>query len=111
MTKPWAEIRTKRINTPEQEADVAQRRQAMRHADRIAEIRQARNVTQGSIATCLGISQSGVSKLEAQDNVNLNTLNRYVAAMGGRIEIRAIFDNEEIAMKVRSADDFSTRMA
>lgn len=97
---PWSELRAKAIKTPEQEQRVSELRRELRHADRVAQIREARNVTQASLAAQLGITQSGVSKLESQDDLYLSTLGRYVAGMGGRLEVRAVFDDEVIEMPI-----------
>ena len=39
----------------------------------------------------MGLSQSALSELERRPNITLETLQRYIEALGGRLEIRAVF--------------------
>lgn len=78
-TRPWAHIRAQRIDTPEQEASVAERRAEPVAADRtltrLADLRAGRG-SQAAVGERMGVSQSGISKLEAQDDLYLSTLAR-----------------------------------
>lgn len=65
---------------------------------RLAEIRKIREITQAELAEALSTTQSGVSRIEHQDDVHLSTLLRYVHALGGELEITAVFDDERIAI-------------
>jgi transcriptional regulator with XRE-family HTH domain len=60
---------------------------ALRH------LRQARNLTQQSMATLLQIDQAGVSKIESRSDMLLSTLRSYVEAMGGSLRLVAEFDD------------------
>ncbi len=59
------------------------------------ELRQTRNVTQHQLAEALGVHQPNVSRLENADDPKLSTLRAYVEALGGRLELIAVFDDEE----------------
>lgn len=63
---------------------------------RLAELRKIRDITQAELAEALATTQSGVSRIEHQDDVHLSTLVRYVHALGGELEITAVFDDERI---------------
>jgi transcriptional regulator with XRE-family HTH domain len=63
------------------------------------ELREARKLTQEQLAAQLGVGQSHVSKLEKRTDMYVSTLGRIVEAMGGRLEIRAIFPDGEVAIK------------
>lgn len=54
----------------------------------------------GPVAETLGISQGNVSRLEARSDVYLSTLRSYVEALGGRLEIAAVFDDERVVVAV-----------
>ncbi len=84
-----------RRRDPEWDADVGERRRAMRDALALAELRQSRQVTQVKLADALGISQGNVSRLEARSDVYLSTLRSYVEALGGHLEITAVFGDDE----------------
>jgi len=64
------------------------------------ELRKDRKMTQGKLALAMKIEQSEVSRLEKRTEVKLGTLRNYVSALGGHIEIRAVFPdkNVEIAL-------------
>ena len=57
----------------------------------LRELRQARQLTQVSVARELGISQDGVSRLEQRRDLLLSTLRRTVEAMGGSLSLIARF--------------------
>jgi len=63
---------------------------------RLAELRKLRDITQAELAEALATTQSGVSRIEHQDDVHLSTLLRYVHALGGELEVTAVFDDERI---------------
>lgn len=62
------------------------------NAIRLQLLREKRHVTQSDLAVRLGMNQSSLSKLEHRENVTLKTLTEYVVALGGRIRILAVFD-------------------
>jgi len=55
----------------------------------LAELRKAENLSQRDLASRLGVSQPAVAKMESQDDVQLSTLQRLVAALGGSLEVIA----------------------
>jgi transcriptional regulator with XRE-family HTH domain len=57
----------------------------------LQELRQALDLTQQQVAETLKIEQAAVSKMEKQTDMYLSTLRRFIAAMGGRLEIVARF--------------------
>ena len=59
------------------------------------ELRKARQMTQVKLAESLGVNQSEVSKIEHRTDLYLSTLSEYVEALGGKLEIRAIFPDRE----------------
>lgn len=55
------------------------------------ELREARELTQEHLAKVLHVNQSAISKLERRADMYVSTLQDFVRAMGGRLEIRAVF--------------------
>jgi DNA-binding XRE family transcriptional regulator len=55
----------------------------------LAEIRREVGLTQEQLAASLGIKQPSLSRLESQDDMQISTLRRHVAALGGELEIIA----------------------
>ncbi len=62
----------------------------------LEEIRKARRMTQAKLADALGVNQGEVSKIEHRTDVYLSTLAGYVEALGGKLEIRAVFRDREM---------------
>ena len=103
-TKSFSELRDRaRRANPDWDANVAERQQAMRDALALADLRQSRNVTQVQLAEQLGISQGNVSRVESRSDVYLSTLRAYVEALGGHLEIAAVFGDEHIPVSVGPA--------
>jgi|694.fasta_scaffold87314_4 transcriptional regulator with XRE-family HTH domain len=63
---------------------------------KLAELRQAKRLTQAQMAKKLKIDQSNVSRIErgSFDAIEIRTLRRYVEALGGEIEIRVRIDEK-----------------
>ena len=57
----------------------------------LRELRQARRLTQATMARTLGISQDGVSRREHRSDLLLSTLRKTVEAMGGNLSLVARF--------------------
>lgn len=58
---------------------------------RLQQVRKSHHVTQKELAKAMGLSQSALSELERRPNITLNAMQRYVEALGGRLEIKAVF--------------------
>ena len=85
---------------PERVANVAEYRRAMEDAVALAELRRSRNVTQIDLAAELGITQGNVSRMETRSEIYLSTLRSYIEALGGRLEITAVFDDDRVPVAV-----------
>ncbi len=53
-----------------------------------------RAVSQSELADALGVQGRSVSRVEGTDDVQLVTLRAYVEALGGTVEIAAVFGDE-----------------
>lgn len=65
----------------------------------LADLREARKTTQVVLAEAIGVSQTRVSRIEREDDLYISTLRRYVQALGGQLELRAVFDDDEVLLK------------
>jgi transcriptional regulator with XRE-family HTH domain len=59
-------------------------------------LRDARQLTQVQMAQLLQISQGAVSKVERRTDMFVSTLRNYVRAIGGDLEIRAVFPDGDV---------------
>ena len=57
----------------------------------LAELRQARLLSQEQLAAQLKVKQPAVAKIEKKADMYISTLRRYIEAMGGELVIRAHF--------------------
>ncbi len=60
-------------------------------AIRLQQVRKSHHVTQKQLAQTMGLSQSALSELERRPNITINAMQRYVEALGGHLEIKAVF--------------------
>lgn len=89
MAKNYKELQAK-MNP----ADVAENRQRVREElQRMAldELRSAKQLTQADMAELLDVPQSSISRIEQRTDMYLSTLRNYVQAMGGVLQIQAVF--------------------
>jgi len=63
----------------------------LKEAMALEELRQALRMTQQELAKALNVDQSAISKLERRTDMYVSTLQRCIAAMGGQLEISAVF--------------------
>ncbi len=75
---------------------IGQRVRATLAAMPLDELRKARQMTQIKLAEALGVNQSEVSKIEHRTDLYVSTLTEYVEALGGHLEIRAVFPDREM---------------
>ncbi|HTT96370.1 MAG TPA: XRE family transcriptional regulator [Solirubrobacterales bacterium] len=85
---------------PEAAADMDARKAGLDAAMRLAELRESRKQTQAGLAKILGTSQANVSRMERSENPYLETLADFVGALGARLEINAVFEDEVVPLKV-----------
>jgi DNA-binding XRE family transcriptional regulator len=97
MAHKWKDIR--RTLSDEQEADIKLRVATELEKLPLAEIRKARQMTQNRLAELLQVNQGAISKLEKRSDMYLSTLRSYIEAMGGNLEIRAVFPNGEVILE------------
>jgi transcriptional regulator with XRE-family HTH domain len=57
----------------------------------LPELRREAGLTQEQVAEQLGVTQSWVSQIENQADVQLSTLVAYIAALGGQLRLAASF--------------------
>jgi predicted XRE-type DNA-binding protein len=61
----------------------------------LAELRKGRKISQASVAEALGIGQMQISRLEQRKDPRLSTMQRTVAALGGKLTMIVTFPDQE----------------
>ena len=88
MARHLDEIRKRRPLGDETRARVDATKRAMRLQVALAELREARGMSQAGVADELGTSRPNVSRIEKEVDVRLSTLERYAAALGRVLDVR-----------------------
>ena len=102
----WSDVKAKAraareavgtARTPEQEQADRERLEAYIRAYRLAEIRREQHLTQTEVAKAMGTVQHNVSRLERGElgSAEIDTIRRYVEALGGRLRIIADFGDRQ----------------
>ena len=65
---------------------------------RLGSIRVSRKMTQIALAEQMRVPQSSISRVEKQTDSRLSTLRKYVAGLGGRLEMRAVFPDDIVEL-------------
>ena len=101
----WREIRRQ---IPVNEARVTTYKRLLDAEVRLDHLRRRRGVSQTDLAKALEVSQPNVSRIEQEEDLYLSTLTRYVAALGGQLELRAVFPEETVTLLRAPGDDRAT---
>ena len=64
------------------------------------ELRRERRKTQREVAVNMQVAQSEISKIEQRDDLRLGTLHDYVQALGGSLQLTALFPEKNIELVV-----------
>lgn len=97
--KRFDELRKPIDSDPVRSARVEEHKAAM-----LGELRRKLDLTQAVVADRLDVTQENVSQIErGEADVRLSTLSRYVEALGGRLEVRATFPDETVALTLGQA--------
>jgi DNA-binding transcriptional regulator YiaG len=62
---------------------------------RLYELRHAAAVSQAELAGRLEVTQGAISKLEHSEDVRVSTLRQYLEALGARLELVAVFEDDD----------------
>ena len=96
-TRTWNSVRASRLGR----AAIAQAKQRARtQIDEmtLSELRRGLNLKQVEAAQSMEMTQSELSRLEARADHRISTLRRYVEALGGRLEVTAVFGERRVKL-------------
>ena len=96
-THKWSTIRDKMAPARRARITEAVRQELL--AMELRELRQEAGKTQAEVAEIAEMTQAELSKLERRDDHLISTLRRYVTALGGELEVVAVFDKKRIPLK------------
>lgn len=94
-TKSWETVRAQK---PLNEARVATYRRLMEAEALLDPIRRRRGVSEEAVADALAIAEPDGTGAQSEHEAYLAALARYVAALGGRLELRGVFGRETVLL-------------
>ena len=80
-------------------SEARQRNQAYIDGHRLAERRKALGLTQAEVAERMGLTKSRVAQIERGEVSTIEAAARYVEAIGGQIQISAIFGDDHYILR------------
>lgn len=93
----WSDVRAEVVagaGGGEAVAEARKRNQAYIDGHRLAERRGSLGLTQSDVAELMGVTKSRISQIERGEVSTVEAIARYVAALGGRIQISAVFGDD-----------------
>lgn len=100
-SRPFAEL-AKGLSSERHER-IEQRKEQLRQEMTLAELRRAFSLTQNTLAKTLNVKQAKISKIENRADMLVSTLRNFVQAMGGDLEVRAVFPDRAIEISTFSS--------
>jgi predicted XRE-type DNA-binding protein len=94
----FKELRDQVRKDPKRRQLVEAEVRALLAGEALAHVRGQRGVSQHKVASALNVTQANVSRIEHEEDVYLSTLRGYVEALGGKLELRAVFPDGEIPL-------------
>jgi transcriptional regulator with XRE-family HTH domain len=94
MARKWREIRG--TFSPEQEAEIERTIRGAAAVMALHQLREARGLTQVNLAKVLNVNQGAVSRMEKRTDMYVSTLRNFIQAMGGQLQVKAIFPEGEV---------------
>jgi DNA-binding XRE family transcriptional regulator len=81
---------------PTQRANAASKAAVLREEMTLAELRQARELTQETLGETLHVGQTAIAKMEKRADMYVGNLRRFIEAMGGELDIVARFPDGDV---------------
>ena len=84
--------------SPDRRERIERVKDSLREEMALAELWQTLSFAQSTLAETLGVGQDEISKIENRIDIFVRTLKRFLEAMGGELEIRAVFQDRTITI-------------
>ncbi len=96
MPKKFSALSAPLKTDPCQQERINQQKCAILTALELGRLRESRAVTQRELAEKMAVSQANISRIEHEEDVYISTLRSYVEALGGQLQLRAVFEDGSI---------------
>lgn len=93
----WEDVKRRKLSPQKvHEIETRARRDALEMS--LKELRKMLGKTQAQVSTEAAMAQGELSKMENREDHRLSTLRRYIKALGGDLEVVAVFDDKRIRL-------------
>jgi transcriptional regulator with XRE-family HTH domain len=93
----WRDLKRRRF-TPEQIERIDREARAESVTLTLRQLREEAGMTQVEMAGLADITQSALSRIERREDQSVETVRRYVEALGGELELVAVMGNKRIKL-------------
>ncbi len=93
----WKDVARRRIS-PERRAELDNKVAEELASMDLRSLREAFGMTQEELARIIGVAQGQICRLERREDQRISTLNRYVEALGGKLEVSAIVRGKRVRL-------------
>jgi predicted transcriptional regulator len=97
VSKTWKALKQARLSSEAQTRVQARVARAV-EARSLKALRQELALTQAQVSAAADMTQSELSRLEAREDHLTSTLRRYVEALGGELEVSAVFGKRRVKL-------------
>lgn len=97
MSKTWKGLKRSKPSS-EARARIQARVTVEQETLSLKALRQALELTQAEVGAVAEMTQSELSRLEAREDHLTSTLRRYVEALGGKLEVSAVFGKRRVKL-------------
>lgn len=97
MARKFSQLRSKM--SPEAQARAQEKAQALMKEMPLHELRQARGLSQQTLAQILNVQQPAIAKMEKRTDMYISTLRKHIQAMGGELKIVAQFPDGDVRIE------------
>ena len=97
-TKPFAELAARVNADPERRVRMQAYKHAMEDALALSELLVQRDLTRQMASGERDVTQASVFRIEHQEALYLSALSDYVAALGGELEVSAVFPDGKVTL-------------
>jgi predicted transcriptional regulator len=96
-THKWKDVQKKHFTSAQIEDSKATAEVATLEMN-LRKLRELTGKTQAEVADLVAMTQSELSRAERREDHRVSTLRRYVEALGGRLEVIAVFDDKQVKL-------------
>ena len=101
----WSKLREEMLVRPGAVEALERSRIESAEEIRLYELRHAEAISQATIAGRLELTQGAVSRFENADDVRVSTLRQYLEALGARLELVAVFEDDDRRVPIQLGKD------